>query len=113
MKLHKHTVETHDVMIVGPEDAVLEYRRYVAAPYRLLIDLSSWRHCPVCAQKIDRGVPPRGGMGYGPDDLWPYWHCHASNCDLRIAAEAMGLPAAVSKPTPPPAPSASSRPKPR
>lgn len=61
----------------------------------LHISLACWRNCPVCDQKIDRGNIPPGQTRPDHEDLWPYWHCHAGDCDLRLAAQQLDLPTAV------------------
>ena len=65
----------------------------------MLIDLACWRNCPVCEQKIDRGYRPGTMSKTDGEDLWPYWHCHASDCDLRVTAERLNLPTAVANPS--------------
>lgn len=81
--------------VVKLEDRLLARDVECATLRRMLIDLACWRNCPVCEQKIDRGYSPdattRATLS---PDLWPYWHCHAQTCDLRQAAERLGIPTA-------------------
>lgn len=65
----------------------------------LLLNLGTLRNCLVCDCKIDRGGPP---APYTREDwpYWPYWDSHHSACELRVAAEAVGLPGAVAAEVP-------------